>query len=255
MVIKSFLQSIRVHACSDPGLVRPRNEDRWGQLLEQNFVVLADGMGGHRAGHIAAQAAVDRCCELVEEVFGPERCGEWDSQEAIISVLRYVIKEVNKTVYSMGLREPEWKGMGTTLCCLFFQGKDLYYAHIGDSRIYRYRQGQLQQLTRDHTRVRDMIDEGNLDEDEARQSTQRHILTQAVGVGRLIDPSLGISTCQEGDRYLLCTDGLTEHLSNQDIACCLHAFDSDEAVERLVEEAKLRGGNDNVTVVIAEPRS
>lgn len=253
MAIKSLVQSIEVYGRSDRGLVRPRNEDCWGQVLEQNFVVLADGMGGHRAGDIAAQAAVDHCCLMVNRVLGSEQRQDWDSLDAMISVLRFVIKDVNKKVHSMGKKRPDWKGMGTTLCCLLFQDNDLIYAHIGDSRIYRFRQNRLEQLTRDHTMVRDLIDGGDLDEESAKKSNKRHILTQALGVGRLIDPSLGITTCKPGDRYVLCSDGLNEHLSNDEVADCLRRYDSNAAVHRLVDEAKRRGGNDNITVVIAEP--
>lgn len=238
---------------SDRGLVRIRNEDSWNFLPTHRFAVLADGMGGHRAGDVAARAVVRHCCSSIQRLITPPK-SQWDSLEDLSLVLRFVIKDTHKYVHRLAGSRSSWRGMGSTLCCLLFHEDSVIIGHVGDSRVYRFREGQLKRLTRDDTLARDLIDEGSIDEREARRCAERHILTQAVGIDFLIDPTLTVERVEPQDQYLLCSDGLTEHLADSTVQHILGLAKSPEqAVAELVEATIADGGLDNVTVVLVSP--
>ena len=252
MLIETPSKPPFVYGLTHQGLVRERNEDYWSHVPGHGFICLADGMGGHRAGDVAAEQAVKYSCDLVRNLLqNPNE--QWDSPDAWISIMRYVFKETNKNVLRLAQSRSDWKGMGTTLCCLFFHGQQLYHGHIGDSRVYHWRKGSLQCLTRDHTLVRQRIEGGALDENSAKTSSERHILTQAIGVDALIDPSIDVMAFEEGDTFLICSDGLTEHLDDEELASVLaNAECVEDAAHQLIETANSCGGTDNVTVVLAQ---
>ncbi len=242
----------RIHACglSDIGLVRPRNEDVWGQLTALHFYVLADGMGGHVAGDIAAREAVDCALRTFTRVLGPEG-QERDSVQEVMSVLRFVVKDANKHVFTMQKENAAITGMGTTLCCCCFYGDYVIYAHVGDSRIYRSRSGELVRLTQDHSLAQWLVDVDGWQEEDAVEAVGRHIVTKAIGIDPYVDPSLDVLKVTCGDRYLLCTDGLTDLVTDEEIEQLLAANpDNLKASQALINCAKERGGVDNITVVI-----
>lgn len=236
-----------VHGVSDRGLVRPNNEDFWTQLINEQFFVLADGMGGHRAGEVASKEAVEYLCKLYLE-----NLIKHDQTElrACAQQLVEVIQAVNRIVYQMSRQHPTLKGMGTTLCCVLLHPKGLIYGHVGDSRIYRLRNNNLEQLTQDHSLMRELIELGQLSEQQSDEFLYKNIITRAVGTESCVEPVVQMGDIQVGDKILLCTDGLTDLLSRADIQRIMIETDTIDALHHLVQMAKQRGGYDNITVVV-----
>lgn len=239
----------KVCGLSDTGLVRPNNEDYWAQMPERNLYVLADGMGGHRAGEIASREAVTILCQLIKQ---NERIFLKGSKVRDIEVfLKESFQQVNSRIFSLGSQQEHWKGMGTTLCCLHMHQQGIIYCYVGDSRIYRLRDGCLDQLTRDHSLLQELIELGQVKEDHASGFLYRNILTKAVGTEPLVSPSTGSLDIMPHDLYLMCTDGLTDLLSKKDIESILNSTGNlQEAANKLVKQAKENGGYDNITVIL-----
>jgi serine/threonine protein phosphatase PrpC len=190
---------------SDLGLVRKNNEDVWCARPDLNLFVIADGMGGHQAGEIAAREAVQRLCAIIESRFSPD--GEKVDFHGMRKAFKLAVEEVNKEVYELGSSSKILSGMGTTLCTLYFHNKGIVYAHVGDSRIYRLRNAKLEQLTKDHSLFRELVDQGQMTEQEGADFP-RNIITKAIGTEPEVEPSVHLSDVEEGDLYLMCTDGL-----------------------------------------------
>jgi PPM family protein phosphatase len=229
----------RVGAATDVGKVRTRNEDSF--LVDAPLYVVADGMGGHRGGDVASKLTV-QTLRTARPAWGPPG-GE----------LLDAVRSANRVVYERSAADRELRGMGTTVTALQVAGDAGRIVHVGDSRAYLLRDGALQQLTQDHTLVQQMVDEGQLDPDDAERHPARHIMTRALGV----DPEVQIDELtldlHAGDRLLLCSDGLSGMLMSDDIEDLL-ARDGDpqETAEALVALAVERGGEDNVTVVVVD---
>jgi len=237
-----------VYGLSDIGLVRHNNEDFWIELPESRFVALADGMGGHLAGEVAAKEAVTQLCQIVESSLSPQ-----EDINTLKNELSQAIEQVNLLVFRMGKSNENLRGMGTTLCCLYFHPKGLIYGHVGDSRIYRFRNLKLEQLTRDHSLFRELVDLGQLNEDQAGDFLYKNIITKAIGTAPKVEPSVFVTDVQEGDLYLTCSDGLSDLLTFEEIeTVILEGSILSSIVERLVEMAKEKGGHDNITVVMME---
>jgi protein phosphatase len=196
---------------SDVGLVRDNNEDVWESLSDHHFYILADGMGGHSAGEVAARETVDRLSQRVRNSLASQK-GCLDSSAGLINDL---IQQVNYDVYQKSRTDSELRGMGTTLCCTYFHEKGVVFAHVGDSRIYRFHRNQLEQLTRDHSLVTEMIDLGELSEKSADEVQYKNIITRAIGTEPYVDVSIGISEFAENDLFLMCSDGLSDLLSSK----------------------------------------
>src|SRR5579885_1870175 len=178
-------------ALSDIGLKRQNNEDVFASHPEENFYALADGMGGHQAGEIAAKLAVERLCStFISSLATP-------CNKTTCVLLANAIQEANSHVYEMASKNPEWSGMGTTLSCIFLHEHSLFYAHVGDSRIYRFRD-KLEQLTEDH----------NLRKDP--HARYKNKLTRAIGTSLFVEPEIGTYNILPQDLYLICSDGLTD---------------------------------------------
>lgn len=246
-----FLMPYKIISCglSHQGLVRQNNEDVWAEAPEARFFVLADGMGGHRAGEIAAREAVSVLCRVMEEKH---------YQGAIPATMagarrevRHAIELANYHVFKMGRNNPELKGMGTTVCCLYFHDQGVIYGHVGDSRIYRFRHNMLEQITRDDSLLRELIDQGQLSESQAPEFMYKNIITKAIGAEPSVEPAVHYSNVMHGDIYVMCTDGLTDLLSIEEIAAILSAMESLKGgAEKLIEAAIAKGGHDNITVVM-----
>jgi protein phosphatase len=235
---------------SDIGLVRQNNEDMWS-AVPPRFFVLADGMGGHQAGEVASHEAVNGLCEIIQDQFGEI---EPDSFYDMRKGIRHAIEQVNKRVYRKSRLDPALKGMGTTLCCVYFHPKGVIYAHVGDSRIYRLRNRRFELLTKDHSLCRELVDQGQISEKEAPEFIYKNIITKAIGTeAHLKDFPVHLSDVVEGDLYLMCTDGLSDLLTTKEMHGIINQKMSiEETVREFVATANARGGHDNITVVIMQ---
>jgi protein phosphatase len=246
MALQEMFYKILVYGISDVGLVRQNNEDFWGQVLEDQFFVLADGMGGHQAGEVASKEAVSQLCvKFKNRSFACQR-----DIKACSKMIKEAIQEVNYNIYKMGKEREELKGMGTTLCCVCIHSEGIVFSHVGDSRIYRFRANRLKQITQDHSLLRELIELGQLSEHQANEFAYKNIITKAIGTEPFVEPTLQIDTIEEGDVILMCTDGLSDLLTIQDLQRTISETPEEELTKKLVKMAKLRGGHDNITAVV-----
>jgi serine/threonine protein phosphatase PrpC len=223
-------------AATDIGLVREGNEDSY--LTEEPLFAVADGMGGHRGGEVASQLAV----ETLEKLFR-EGAGELPDQ----------VQEANRVVFERSSLDRKVAGMGTTLTAALVEDDRVRLAHVGDSRAYLLRDGELGLLTEDHTLVHRMVSEGEISKEEAQTHPQRSVLTRAIGVDTVVDVDDETLQVRPGDRLLLCTDGLTSMVSEDQIEEALRSVpDVQEAAKRLVQMANEAGGMDNTTVLVLD---
>lgn len=248
MVVMPFRLS--VCGLSDIGCVRSKNEDSWGQLPEDNFFALADGMGGHRAGGVASKEAIRALLKIIQQKLADFPSHNYSCQE-VARVIRLGMEEVNRLVYELSKTEEDWRGMGTTLCCLHVQAEGMVYAHVGDSRIYRYRQGKLEQLTDDHSLLRELIRLGQIKEQSRADFQYKNIITRAIGTEPIVEPSVNITDLTTHDVILMCSDGLSDLLTFQEMEQVLSSPKELRLIaESLISEAKLKGGLDNITVIL-----
>ncbi|MBI3508633.1 MAG: Stp1/IreP family PP2C-type Ser/Thr phosphatase [Chlamydiia bacterium] len=229
---------------SDIGGKRAHNEDEWIAIPELGFFALADGMGGHKAGDVAAQETIRFLCSMVRRIQTND-CVEW------IIELRHAIETTNQKIYHLGQSNQAFHGMGTTLCCLCWKDSVIIYAHVGDSRIYRVRNGKLHQLTQDHSLFAKWLSVGKLAEECETPFPYKNVITRAVGTGKKANPEIAVTHHQKGDVYLLCSDGLTDMLSVEEMEEILSCSSQiKEGGEKLIQRAKFKGGYDNMTVLI-----
>jgi protein phosphatase len=235
---------------TDKGVVRDNNEDAIGYDPDARLVVLADGMGGANAGEIASRLAIDM---LLNQLAG-EKAQDFAAFGR--DDLQLALSEVNRAIQEIAWQVPEYQGMGTTLVMGLFNGERLLHAHVGDSRLYRYRNGVLEVLTSDHTLIQEMIDQGGFDSmDEALEAgVPPNVLTRAFGSEVDVPADIAEVKLTEGDLFLFCSDGLTNMVSDRTMERILGNEENDlaELVERLIEEACDNGGTDNVSVILAK---
>ncbi|MEF9974047.1 MAG: Stp1/IreP family PP2C-type Ser/Thr phosphatase [Clostridia bacterium] len=232
---------MRAYGLSNVGKVRPMNEDAYYLPKEaEAFAVIADGMGGHRAGEVASNLAIQVMSEKLHEA--PTCC-----EEALTSAVALA----NRAIYEAAQADDEKYGMGTTLTCLWRGSDFVYLAHVGDSRAYLLRNRALMQLTNDHTLVNALVERGELTPSEARVHPQRNVITRALGTGRRVTPDIIRLDVKAGDVWLLCTDGLSNCASNTELAqILLDTGTWEKKLEALIELALSRGGRDNITSVL-----
>ncbi len=250
-VVHLMPHTIKAFALSDVGLVRQNNEDAWEILPNLNFFILADGMGGHQAGEIAANEAVSNLAEMMSR----KTQAEYDrmSTKEVEECLKQAIIHVNAHIFKMGRANPDLRGMGTTLCAIFFHPKGVIVAHVGDSRIYRLHEEILQLLTRDHSLFCELVDQGQIAQDQANEFLYGNIITKAIGTEPKVDPAVKTIEAVVGDVYLMCSDGLSDLLNINEInEIVATSVDFAETAENLVSFANKRGGRDNITVVLAK---
>lgn len=222
---------------TDRGRCRERNEDSFG--WKDNLFVLADGMGGHNAGEVASAL-------VVEEVLRID-----PKQEEFIPSLRVLLNQANQVLLDYADHHPECLGMGTTIALVKVETDRITVAHVGDSRVYLWRQTELIQLTRDHSVVEELVRGGGITEEEAQNHPQRNLLTKALGAPGEVEVEINEVSVGQGDRVLLCTDGLTSMLSKEEINQKLSMdLCAQEIADALVREANNRGGADNITVIV-----
>lgn len=242
-----MLPLIESFGISDIGTTRANNEDVWAELQGDHFYVLADGMGGHLGGEVAAKEAVLHVCDALESFL---RQHPNPSVSAVQSHLKQTFAKANSWIRSLAHQHPDLSGMGTTLCCLLIVGKELVYANIGDSRIYRFR-NTLERLTQDHSLREELLAQGELTEEAAADFPRKNILTRALGISSTAEPDIHHTSALPGDIYFLCSDGLHDALNDRQMETLLRQHGSiKEAAIELVEAAKKAGGTDNITILI-----
>lgn len=231
--------ALRYAARSDRGLVRANNED--SVYAGARLLALADGMGGHAAGEVASQLVIAALAHLDDDEPGGD----------LLNALNAAVYEGNAAIAAHVEADPELDGMGTTLTAILFAGNKLGLVHIGDSRGYLLRDGELTQITKDDTFVQTLVDEGRITAEEAHSHPQRSLIMRAL-TGHDVEPTLIVREARVGDRYLLCSDGLSDPVSQETILDALQLPDVAESADRLIEMALRGGGPDNVTVVVAD---
>jgi len=232
---------LRYAARSDVGLVRTGNED--SGYAGPRLLLVADGMGGHAAGELASAVAVATVADL--DVHPP-------SSAELLNALTDSIDSVGETIGAIIGEEPDLTGMGTTITGLYWLGGRVAIVHVGDSRAYLFRDDNLQQLTHDHTYVQTLVDAGRITEEQAATHPKRSLLMRALDGMNPVEADLSMREARRGDRYLLCSDGLSGFVDEADIAGALTMSDTTGCVTRLVDMALERGAPDNVTVVVAD---
>ncbi len=233
------------YGASDLGLGRINNEDIWAQMPKEQFFILADGMGGHKAGEVAATETVIHLCKIIKDARTKSHTtDEWQE------ILHKAITDTNAHVFALSQTSKELEGMGTTLCLALIEGTTFIHGHVGDSRIYRIRKGRIAQLTRDHSLKDDLIARGELDESLALSFPYKNVITRAVGTQKTVTPEIAAEPIESEDIYFLCSDGLTDPLSDAQIHDIIdESEDSKSATENLILEAKKAGGSDNITII------
>ena len=230
---------------TDPGLVRHYNQDNHYIDPDGRFFILADGMGGHAGGEEASQIATDVIKEYLSE--------NWNSPIESYDLLEKSIYQANEGILEDQQRHPERGDMGTTLVVIIFRNNKTWRAHVGDSRLYRYYDGNLEQITADHTWISQAIRAGEITPEDAKFHPWRHVLSKCLGRRDLLE-GIDIQVVEDikaGDHFLLCSDGLTEEVPDKTICQCLEDKDNLEQVAHdLVQTAKDNGGSDNITVVL-----
>lgn len=245
---------IRGWGASDVGRKRDHNEDSFLCSDTLSVYAVADGMGGHLGGERASRMAV----EIVEKTMAAaaERpSGNSRSQMVVAPPLGTVLKNAvlgaDRAIYENALANPAVTGMGTTLTVLAFSDRRVHLGHVGDSRAYVYRDGKVRQLTDDHSWIQDQVRAGLLTQDEARESRFRNIITRSVGFEPTVQPDMQDLIVQAGDCYLLCSDGLSNYLSIEEIGQVLTTQFYRDAPRTLIAMANERGGDDNITCICA----
>lgn len=245
-------------AASHKGRVRTANEDSFGICADEGLFVVCDGMGGAAAGEVASRVAVEA---VLQSLCAPRKTvsvrdtdpgpiGDYSSSE-MPGMLRDAVSDANHLVFSQAANDSRLHGMGTTLVALLVQGRKVWVAHVGDSRCYRLRDGELEQLTRDHSLVDEQVKLGQLTREEADRSPLRNVITRAVGSQRSVSTEISEFETVPGDLFLLCSDGLTRELPDARVETILKLTDDLDAIcKYLIDAANDAGGRDNVTCVV-----
>ena len=227
------------------GLVRQGNED--SGFVSPQLIAVADGMGGHAAGEVASRIAVQVLHSLIPTLIATDI-----DEDSVEDLLMHSLHSIDAEISVVTDEEIEKRGMGTTLTALLIRGKYISLLHVGDSRCYRLRGNTLEQLSNDHTVIQELLDQGAISPAEAVEHPQRSMLTQALRGDGDVTPVLQMYEVKKGDRYLLCSDGLSGVLTEKEIKIGLKKSDKDDAVKFLVDATYVNGAPDNVTVLIAD---
>lgn len=228
------------YVISDIGLVRENNEDNYVFVPPYLFIV-ADGMGGHVAGEVASNLVTNMVSDFMNENIGRA------SPEIL---LQQAICQANQHIYRLSVEKSEYYGMGTTITATYVDGGDIYWAHVGDSRLYVVENETMRQLTTDHSLVWELVNSGSITPGEAHTHPQRNLLTRAVGTTLDLTVDTGVTKWSAHDQLMLCTDGLTNMVSEEAIRKILCSGKGDMILQQLVGQAKQAGGLDNITIIL-----
>ena len=241
---------MKLVGATDIGLQRSENQDsyRAGHCTDGTvWGVVCDGMGGANGGRLASGLA----CAVIERVAeaGLERRSGAPQPPTLLSG---ALEQANRIVYEKACETPDLEGMGTTAVCVLVRGGMAYYAHVGDSRLYLYRNGRLHQLTKDHSMVQELVEQGRLTEEEAEKHPRKNLITRALGVGEELQPDFGAKEVSPRDILLLCSDGLTNCAQVGEIEHILSHVAFFDTAQALVAQALRGGGYDNITVLLIQ---
>ena len=237
--------ALEIVKLTDPGMVRSHNEDSVGIDAEYGFVILADGMGGYNAGEVASGMTV---AMLSDNLKAALRDGHRDMQ----ALAHEEIQKTNGAIFQTAQSQPQYNGMGTTLVLALFRDNRITVAHIGDSRLYRLRGEQFEQVTRDHSLLQEQIDSGMITREDARHSHNKNLVTRALGVEATVEIEVHEYPAAPGDLFLLCSDGLNDMVTDEDIQLTLGLMGAnlEMAAQQLIQMANDNGGRDNVSVIL-----
>jgi len=239
---------------SDPGMVRSHNEDAVASDAANGLVVLADGMGGYNAGEVASGMATTVVTTEVAQALQQVQpyALDKDGNAVAAALVRDIVLKANTSVYQAAQSNPQYAGMGTTLVVALFYDNKMLVAHLGDSRLYRLRENQFRQVTRDHSLLQEQIDSGLITPEQAKHAAHKNLVTKALGIDPVVEPEIHEYETGVGDIYLLCSDGLCDMVDDDDISMTLQAMRGNLklAVEQLVQMANDNGGKDNVSVIL-----
>ena len=248
-------KALEVATATDPGMVRSHNEDSIAVDAASGFVILADGMGGYNAGEVASGIATALLGTSLKQVLADAEPGriEPESGETLaVKILGEQIAGANASIYQAARIQPQYAGMGTTLVVGLFYDNRLSVAHIGDSRLYRLRQDEFKQITRDHSLFQEQIDSGMITKEMAKLSQNKNLVTRALGIDPEVEPEIHTHEVEAGDIYLLCSDGLSDMVEDDEISLTLSSLQANVqlASQQLVQMANDNGGRDNVSVIL-----
>lgn len=252
MNLHNVLEIVRL---TDVGLRRDHNEDAIASDDSMGFVILADGMGGYQAGEVASEIAVLSITAELKEAMQDWRSGQVDpmlNKQGEARLIIDAVRNANEAIFTVSHTQPQCAGMGTTLVLGLFTNNKLLVGHIGDSRMYRYRQQQLLQITEDHSLLQEQIKAGLITQEQAKYSSNRNLVTRALGIDPEVDLELNELDVEPEDIYLLCSDGLSDLVDDEAIQSTLNMLSSDlnETAHKLVGMANDYGGKDNISVIL-----
>lgn len=257
----NLAQSLPTASLTDPGRVRDHNEDCIEARPEIGLYVLADGMGGYNAGEVASGMATSLIADGVQEAWVPRdmaRVGREQAKALSEKLIREQIARSNAAIFTTSQNNPECAGMGTTLVVCHFYDNFVTVAHIGDSRLYRLRGETMVQVTRDHSLLQEQLDSGLITPEEAKLSQNKNLVTRALGIDPSVEPEIHVHEAHKDDIYLLCSDGLSDMVEDEEIRLTLITLKSNPSltVQQLVQAANDNGGRDNISAMlvrVAEP--
>ena len=251
---------IEVANLSDTGQKRPHNEDSAVTDTSLGLAVVADGMGGYKAGEVASAIAAKLILEEVRSTLPAAKNGEIDGESGLSAasiVIRNAVIKANERVFRTAQDVPQCQGMGTTVVVVFYHAGKVSIAHVGDSRVYRMRGDEFKQITSDHSLVQELVDRGFFTPEEAAENTPKNLVTRALGIEEKVEVDVQEQDSAPGEIYLLCSDGLNDMVDDEEIRLTLSKYSANlvEAATELVRLANEKGGKDNISVVLVRPQS
>jgi len=251
----NLTQALNAASLTDPGRVRDHNEDCIESRPDIGLFVLADGMGGYNAGEVASGMATSLISDGLQEAWQPRevsRMGRDESKRLSERLITEQIGRANSAIYTTSQNNPECAGMGTTLVVTLFYDNFLTVAHIGDSRLYRLRGESMEQVTRDHSLLQEQLDSGLITPEEAKLSQNKNLVTRALGIDPTVEPELHVYETQPDDTYLLCSDGLSDMVEDEEIRLTLLTLKQNPSltVQQLIQAANDNGGRDNISAML-----
>ncbi len=242
---------------TDTGRIRDHNEDSIGSDEDLGLYILADGMGGYNAGEVASGIAVRTILSMMREAYASYPLEGQDAATGLMRpsiMLRDAVQRANKIIHQTSKSQAQCEGMGTTVVAALFYNDRIVTAHVGDSRLYRIRHGKLEQMTSDHSLLQELVDRGIYTRAEAERATSKNYVTRALGVEPMVEVDVREHRALPSDRYLMCSDGLTDMVEDRDIQHYVARFATDlkELGENLLMRANDNGGRDNISVVLTQ---
>ncbi len=252
----SLSESLEIVVKTDPGMVRSHNEDSVFGNPHGGLVVLADGMGGYNAGEVASGMTTTVLSTELEAAFATRSPDDEEAEGLSYahSAILSRVAQTNSAIYNAAESQPQYAGMGTTLVLALFHDNKVTVAHIGDSRLYRLRDGELTQLTKDHSLLQEQIDAGMITAEDARHSQNKNLVTRALGVDPEVETEIHDHDALPGDIFLLCSDGLNDMVEDEETAMTLQVLGAnlELAATQLIQMANDNGGRDNVSVILVK---